>query len=119
MPCSQAVNEDIGHVAATLFLRRLKVSSGVGATGVAGRAQGLTGGSLRCSPLLVSALPPPLFLLAFARPAQLASDDETQAKIDVVEQRLIKFYGYTRWSATDVLNYVASIVARGDMKQGP
>ncbi len=45
-------------------------------------------------------------------------DDETQAKIDVVKQRLIKFYGYNETSATDVLNYVASIFARGDTKSG-
>jgi serine protein kinase len=41
-------------------------------------------------------------------------DDETQAKIDVVKQRLIKYFGYNESSATDVLNYVASIFARGD-----
>ncbi len=45
-------------------------------------------------------------------------DDETQAKIDVVKQRLIKYFGYNETSATDVLNYVASIFARGDSKQG-
>ncbi len=44
-------------------------------------------------------------------------DDETQAKIDVVKQRLIKNFGYNETSATDVLNYVASIFARGDSKQ--
>ncbi len=44
-------------------------------------------------------------------------DDETQAKIDVVKQRLIKFFGYNETSATDVLNYVASIFARGDAKR--
>ncbi|HYE62660.1 MAG TPA: hypothetical protein VD997_11750 [Phycisphaerales bacterium] len=43
-------------------------------------------------------------------------DDETQAKIDVVKQRLIKQFGYSEQSATDVLNYVASIFARGDSK---
>ncbi|QYU66014.1 hypothetical protein J4558_13460 [Leptolyngbya sp. 15MV] len=43
-------------------------------------------------------------------------DDETQAKIDVVKQRLIKQFGYNESSATDVLNYVASIFARGDKK---
>lgn len=43
-------------------------------------------------------------------------DDETQAKIDVVKQRLIKQFGYNEASATDVLNYVASIFARGDTK---
>jgi serine protein kinase len=43
-------------------------------------------------------------------------DDETQAKIDVVKQRLIKYFGYNETSATDVLNYVASIFARGDAK---
>jgi serine protein kinase len=45
-------------------------------------------------------------------------DDETQAKIDVVKQRLIKYFGYNETSATDVLNYVASIFARGDAQNG-
>jgi serine protein kinase len=44
-------------------------------------------------------------------------DDETQAKIEVVKQRLIKYFGYNETSATDVLNYVASIFARGDTKK--
>jgi len=44
-------------------------------------------------------------------------DDETQAKIDVVKQRLIKYFGYNEASATDVLNYVASIFARGDTEK--
>jgi serine protein kinase len=44
-------------------------------------------------------------------------DDETQKKIDVVKQRLIKQFGYNETSATDVLNYVASIFARGDSKK--
>ena len=44
-------------------------------------------------------------------------DEETQAKIDVVKQRLIKYFGYNETSATDVLNYVASIFARGDAKK--
>jgi len=43
-------------------------------------------------------------------------DDETQQKIDIVKQRLIKQFGYNETSATDVLNYVASIFARGDSK---
>jgi serine protein kinase len=43
-------------------------------------------------------------------------DQETQAKIDVVKSRLIRDYGYDEESATDVLNYVASIFARGDSK---
>jgi serine protein kinase len=41
-------------------------------------------------------------------------DDDTQAKIDVVKGRLIRDYGYDDESATDVLNFVASIFARGD-----
>ena len=45
-------------------------------------------------------------------------DADTQAKIDVVKQRLIRDYGYDDESATDVLNYVASIFARGDAKPG-
>jgi serine protein kinase len=43
-------------------------------------------------------------------------DKETQAKIDVVKQRLINNYGYDETSATDILNFVASIFARGDAK---
>jgi serine protein kinase len=43
-------------------------------------------------------------------------DKETQQKIDVVKSRLIKNYGYCEVCATDVLNYVASIFARGDAK---
>ena len=41
-------------------------------------------------------------------------DPDTQAKIEVVKKRLIDHYGYDEISATDVLNYVASIFARGD-----
>ena len=44
-------------------------------------------------------------------------DRETQGKIDVVKERLIRDYGYNEESATDVLNYVASIFARGDAKE--
>ncbi|MFQ5706042.1 MAG: PrkA family serine protein kinase [bacterium] len=44
-------------------------------------------------------------------------DKETQEKIDVVKSRMIKYYGYCDICATDVLNYVASIFARGDVKE--
>jgi serine protein kinase len=44
-------------------------------------------------------------------------DKETQAKIDVVKGRLINNYGYCDVCATDVLNFVASIFARGEAKQ--
>src|SRR5207253_8802073 len=44
-------------------------------------------------------------------------DKETQEKINVVKGRLIKNYGYCDVCATDVLNYVASIFARGDAKE--
>ncbi len=43
-------------------------------------------------------------------------DAETQEKIDVVKARLIKNFGYCDICATDVLNYVASIFARGDVR---
>jgi len=43
-------------------------------------------------------------------------DKDTQEKIDVVKSRLIKYFGYDEASATDVLNYVASIFARGDIQ---
>jgi serine protein kinase len=44
-------------------------------------------------------------------------DRETQEKIDVVKNRMIKNYGYCDICSTDVLNYVASIFARGDSKR--
>lgn len=43
-------------------------------------------------------------------------DKDTQEKIDIVKTRLIKEFGYDEISATDVLHYVASIFARGDVK---
>jgi serine protein kinase len=43
-------------------------------------------------------------------------DRETQEKIDVVKGRLVKNYGYCDVCATDVLNFVASIFARGDAR---
>jgi serine protein kinase len=43
-------------------------------------------------------------------------DKDTQEKIDIVKTRLIKDFGYDEISATDVLHYVASIFARGDIK---
>ena len=42
-------------------------------------------------------------------------DRETQAKIDVVKNRLIKNYGYCEICASDALAFVASIFARGDV----
>jgi len=45
-------------------------------------------------------------------------DADTQAKIDVVKSRLIRDYGYDEESANDVLHFVASIFARGDVKDG-
>ncbi len=44
-------------------------------------------------------------------------DRATQEKIDVVKARLIRNYGYNDSSATDVLNFVASIFARGQTKK--
>jgi serine protein kinase len=41
-------------------------------------------------------------------------DKETQEKIDVVKSRLIKNQGYCEICATDALNFVASIFAKGD-----
>ncbi len=43
-------------------------------------------------------------------------DRDTQEKIDVVKSRMIRNYGYCEICATDVLNFVASIFARGDAK---
>jgi serine protein kinase len=44
-------------------------------------------------------------------------DKETQEKIDIVKARMVKNYGYCDVCATDVLNFVASIFARGDVKK--
>jgi serine protein kinase len=44
-------------------------------------------------------------------------DESTQEKIDVVKGRLIKNFRYCQVCATDVLNFVASIFARGDLKE--
>jgi serine protein kinase len=41
-------------------------------------------------------------------------DKQTQEKIDVVKSRMIKNFGYCDICATDALNYVASIFAKGD-----
>ncbi len=43
-------------------------------------------------------------------------DRDTQEKIDVVKNRMIRNYQYCEICATDVLNFVASIFARGDAK---
>ncbi len=44
-------------------------------------------------------------------------DAATQEKIDIVKSRLVRDFGYNEESATDVLQYVASIFARGDAKR--
>jgi serine protein kinase len=44
-------------------------------------------------------------------------DRDTQEKIDVVKNRMIRNYGYCEICSTDVLNFVASIFARGDAKE--
>ncbi len=44
-------------------------------------------------------------------------DKESQEKIDVVKSRLIRDHEYCDICATDVLNFVASIFARGDVKE--
>ena len=42
-------------------------------------------------------------------------DKDAQAKIDIVKNRLIDNYGYCDICATDALNFVASVFARGDV----
>jgi serine protein kinase len=44
-----------------------------------------------------------------------AIDVDTQKQIDLVKDRLIKNYGYIEESARDVIAYVASVFARGDV----
>lgn len=45
------------------------------------------------------------------------ADPETQEKIDTIKARLIKNFGYNEESAKDVLEYVGSIFARGDVQE--
>lgn len=45
------------------------------------------------------------------------ADKETQEKIDVIKARLVRDYGYCDVCATDILTYVASIFARGEIKE--
>ena len=44
-------------------------------------------------------------------------DKDIQEKIDAVKTRLIKKYGYNERSATDVLDFVGGIFARGDLAE--
>jgi serine protein kinase len=44
-------------------------------------------------------------------------DKDIQEKIDAVKKRLIDQYGYNEQSATDVLEYISSIFARGDVSE--
>ncbi|MGH7799109.1 MAG: PrkA family serine protein kinase [Thermodesulfobacteriota bacterium] len=44
-------------------------------------------------------------------------DKATQEKIEIVKSRLIRDYGYCEFCSSDVLTYVASIFARGDIKE--
>lgn len=44
-------------------------------------------------------------------------DPDNQKKIDAIKTRLVKQFGYNEQSATDVLNYVSSIFARGEVEQ--
>lgn len=44
-------------------------------------------------------------------------DKDIQEKIDAIKTRLIKQYGYNERSATDVLDFVGGIFARGDMAE--
>lgn len=46
-----------------------------------------------------------------------AIDKDTQQKIEVVKERMIRDFGYNEESASDVLTYVASIFARGDARE--
>lgn len=51
-----------------------------------------------------------------ARGSAAVDDKDMQEKVNVVKSRLIKEFGYDEISAADVLEYVTSIFARGDVK---
>jgi len=44
-------------------------------------------------------------------------DKDTQEKIDIVKARMIKEMGYCDVCASNVLSFVGSIFARGDIKE--
>lgn len=44
-------------------------------------------------------------------------DPDIQEKIDLIKQRLIEMFGYNDQSATDVMDYISSIFARGDISE--
>ncbi len=46
------------------------------------------------------------------------TDRDEQAKFDVIKNRLIREHGYCEICAADVLEFVSSIFARGDVKEG-
>lgn len=75
------------------------------------------------NPLLKKALEAKLFedtkdhikLSALNMKGASVVDKDIQEKIDAIKQRLIVQHGYNEQSATDVLDYVGSIFARGDV----
>lgn len=75
------------------------------------------------NPMLKKALEAKLFedtkdhikLSALNTSGAVVTDPDLIEKIDAIKQRLIKQYGYNDKSATDVLAYVGSIFARGDL----
>jgi serine protein kinase len=54
--------------------------------------------------------------IKFASFVSTVKDREEQAKFDVIRNRLIRDHGYCEICAADVLEYVSSIFARGDVK---
>ena len=56
-------------------------------------------------------------LSALNQSGATVTDPDIQAKIDGIKERLIKNCGYIEQSATDVLNYVGSIFARGESSE--
>jgi len=75
-----------------------------------------------CHPKLAEALrskmfedAQPTFKLSTLSKAGNKIDPESQEKIDVVKSRLIREFGYDEDSAADVLRYVGSLFAQGDL----
>ena len=78
---------------------------------------------MACSPKLKKALEAKLFedtkdhikLSALNVKGTSVVDPDMQEKIDAIRKRLEQQFGYNHQSATDVLDYVGSIFARGDI----
>jgi serine protein kinase len=92
---------------------RSEIMNSIGALSLEGKRFDYTN-----NPRLRKALEKKLFedqkdTIRLSQITQSTVDQETQEKIDIVKSRLIQNFGYNERSASDVLEYVGSVFARG------